>query len=133
MASADFLRFVVTVGFKSDFHPSARSPRVRTLSFSPCVCHIYCKQFRVVFGLQLVRQPYPCFQPYVISVRQTRDLPPSSFRFHLTMDTLDLSYTLPTTRACSGLSPVRLRPCWAHPKEAVTENPVTASLYVCLI
>nr|THJ76577.1 hypothetical protein EPD62_15875 [Acetivibrio thermocellus] len=51
---------------------------------------------------------------YVISVRQTGDLPPTSFRFHLTVDTLVLSYTLPTTRVCSGLSPVRLRPCWAH-------------------
>lgn len=37
---------------------------------------------------------------YVISVRQTRDLPPTSFKFHLTMDTLVLSYTLTTTRAC---------------------------------
>ncbi|HCX65850.1 MAG TPA: hypothetical protein DHN33_11660 [Eubacteriaceae bacterium] len=54
--------------------------------------------------------------PDVISVRQTRDLPPASFRFHVTMDTLALSYTLPTTRACSGLSPVRLHPCRAHLK-----------------
>ncbi len=37
---------------------------------------------------------------YVISVRQTRDLPPTSFRFHLTVDTLVLSYTLTTTRSC---------------------------------
>ena len=40
---------------------------------------------------------------YVISVRQTRDLPvvslfphPASFRFHLTMDTLAFGYILPT-------------------------------------
>ncbi|QAT43247.1 CRISPR-associated protein Cas5 [Aminipila luticellarii] len=52
--------------------------------------------------------------PNVISVRQIGDLPLASFRFHLTMDTLALSYTLPTTRACLGLSPVRLHPCWAH-------------------
>ncbi|RXV63390.1 hypothetical protein DWB64_00010 [Fusibacter sp. A1] len=56
--------------------------------------------------------------PDVISVRQTRDLPPASFRFAVTRDTLALSYTLPTTRACSGLAPVGLRPCWAHIKKA---------------
>ncbi|NBH99361.1 hypothetical protein D7Y41_29330 [Anaerotruncus sp. 1XD22-93] len=50
----------------------------------------------------------------MISVRQTRALPPAFFRFHLTMDTLALGYTLPTTRACYGLSPIRLRPYWAH-------------------
>jgi len=59
-------------------------------------------------------ESYPQPMPDVVSVRQTRDLPPASFRFHLTVDTLALSYTLPTTRACSGLSPVGLRPCWAH-------------------
>jgi hypothetical protein len=41
-------------------------------------------------------------------------LPPAFFRFHLTMDTLALGYTLPTIRACYGLSPIRLRPYWAH-------------------
>lgn len=33
---------------------------------------------------------------YVISIRQTGVLLPSSFRFHLAMDTLDFSYILPT-------------------------------------
>jgi hypothetical protein len=51
---------------------------------------------------------------YVISVRQTRDLPPTSFRFHLTVDTLVLSYTLTTTRSCQGLSPFKLPPYLAH-------------------
>jgi len=34
--------------------------------------------------------------PYVISVRQTGSLPPASFRFHLTVDTLALGYVLGT-------------------------------------
>jgi len=34
----------------------------------------------------------------MISVRQTRDLPPPSFRFVVTHDTLGLGYILPTTR-----------------------------------
>ena len=40
-----------------------RPPRVRTKSFSPFVCRIYCEQFRAAFGLRLVWQPYPCSQP----------------------------------------------------------------------
>jgi len=30
------------------------------------------------------------------------------------MDTLAFGYVLGTTNLHSGLSPVRLRPCWAH-------------------
>jgi len=43
-------------------------------------------------------------------------LPPASFRFPVAGDTLALSYALGTTYPCSGLSPVRLRPCRAHKK-----------------
>ena len=42
----------------------------------------------------------------MISVRQTRDLPPPSFRFHLTMDTLGLSCILPTTRRIRNFHPL---------------------------
>ncbi|MBP3888601.1 MAG: hypothetical protein J6F30_13320, partial [Cellulosilyticum sp.] len=69
------------------------------------------------FGLWLVASLTQCmFASYVISVRQTRALSPASFRFHLTMDTLALNYVLGTINPHSGLSPVRLRPCWAHAK-----------------
>jgi hypothetical protein len=34
--------------------------------------------------------------PDVVSIRQARSLPPASFRFRLTMDTLALSYVLGT-------------------------------------
>ena len=55
---------------------------------------------------------------YVISVRQTRDLPvvslfphPASFRSHLTMDTLAFGYILPTTGRIPDLH--RLETCAA--------------------
>src|SRR5699024_6036472 len=51
---------------------------------------------------------------YMISVRQTRGLPRASFRFHITMDTLAFGYVLTATRSHSGLSPIRVRPCWAN-------------------
>ena len=75
---------------------------------------------RIVLGFSLSRnltQPLPAF--YVISVRQTRDLPPASFRFHLTMDTLALGYALGTINPRSGLPPIRLHPCRAHAQKEV--------------
>ena len=56
---------------------------------------------------------------YVISVRQTRDLPvvslfphPASFRFHLTMNTLAFGYILPSTGRIPDLH--RLETCAAR-------------------
>ncbi|MBR4839040.1 MAG: hypothetical protein IK005_01020, partial [Paludibacteraceae bacterium] len=43
-----------------------------------------------------------------------RCLPTASFRFHLTMDTLAFGCSLPTVRAAWGLTPVRVRSCWAN-------------------
>ncbi len=50
---------------------------------------IYYMQFRVVIGLQLFLQPYPCkLALYQVSVRWVRCLPLTSFRFRVTSDTL---------------------------------------------
>ena len=50
--------------------------------------------------------PFPRCLPDEISVRQSRDLPAPSFRFHLTMDTLGVRLYPSRYRADSGLSPV---------------------------
>ncbi|AVO74323.1 hypothetical protein C6362_04895 [Megasphaera elsdenii DSM 20460] len=42
----------------------------------------------------------------MISVRQTRDLPRPSFRFHLTMDTLGSGYSLPATGRLRDFHPL---------------------------
>ena len=68
--------------------------------------------------------------PDVISVRQTGSLPPASFRFPVAGDTLALSYALGTTYPCSGLSPVRLRPCRAHIKKAQLQKELDLKVYV---
>ncbi len=62
----------------------------------------------------------------MISVRQTRDLPRASFRFRIATDTLAFSYVLTANGSHSGLSPVRVRPCWANKRGALTT--VTAPL-----
>ena len=46
------------------------------------------------------------------------------------MDTLALVYTPPTTRACYGLSPIRLRPYWAHNKKDTTNIIASFLLFV---
>src|SRR5690606_26749298 len=46
----------------------------------------------------------------------TGGLPRASFRFHVAMNTLAFGYVLTATRSHSGLSPVRVRPCWANIK-----------------
>lgn len=53
---------------------------------------------------------------YMVSVRQTRGLPRASSRFHVTVGTLAFGYVFTATRSHSGLSPVRVRPCWANKK-----------------
>ena len=65
---------------------------------------------------------------YVISVRQTGDLPvvslfphPASFRFHLTMDTLAFGYILPTTGRIRDFNP--LETCAAGRTSKKPENP----------
>ncbi len=106
------------MGFPSFIlEPCKTSPGKSAIFLSIYLPHLH-RKLSDSFGLQFAVQPYPVYSAlYVISVRQTRDLPLTSFRFHLTMDTLVLSYVLGTIYPHSGLSPVRLRPCWAHTKE----------------
>ena len=69
-----------------------RPPQVRTYTFTSSICHIYLICFRIVIGLCFIIQAYPQIKPNVIRVPQTKGLPPTSFRFHLAMDTLVLGY-----------------------------------------
>ncbi|MGD9772250.1 MAG: hypothetical protein AB7V54_10865, partial [Parabacteroides sp.] len=41
----------------------------------------------------------------------------TSFRLHLAMNTLVVGWTLPAVRARWGLTPVRIRSCWANNKK----------------
>ena len=71
-----------------------------------------------------------CMAFYVISVRQTGDLPvvslfphPASFRFHLAMDTLTFGYILPTTGRIRDFNPLETcaarRTTQKHPRTEV--------------
>ena len=114
MTSADFSQFVVTARLLS------LKPRLRDLpSYGRTLSGLYplglLSAVRIVIGLLLLVQHYPCLPAfYQVLVHRANRLPPASFRFHLTMDTLAFDCNLPTIRAVWGLAPVRVRSCWAN-------------------
>ena len=98
MASADFSQFVVTTHFFRIhlLNAPVRPPRVLTHSFPlylPYLPQTIPCSYRALALLGVLPSSVAL---YMVSFRQTRVLPPSFFRFHLTMDTLDLGYILPT-------------------------------------
>ena len=59
-------------------------------------------------------------------------LPPASFRFHLTMNTLAFGYVIPAIRAYSGLAPVRQCSCRAYYiKGSLVHKDVTGEPLFC--
>ncbi|REI05993.1 hypothetical protein DOS62_01990 [Staphylococcus felis] len=66
-----------------------RPPRVRTTTFDSCHCFIYHNKTRAVLDFTLLSKLVYFMRPfYEVSVRQCESLRPTSFRFHLAMDTL---------------------------------------------
>ena len=114
MTSADFSQFVVTARLLS------LKPRLRDLpSYGRTLSGLYplglLSAVRIVIGLLLLWQHYPCLPAfYQVLVHRANLLPPASFRFRLTADTLAFGCNLPTIRAVWGLAPVRVRSCWAN-------------------
>ena len=126
MTSADFSQFVVTARLLY------LKPRLRDLpSYGRTLSGLYplglLSAVRIVIGLLLPLQHYPCLPAfYQVLVHRANRLPPASFRFHLTMDTLAFGCNLPTIRAVWGLAPVRVRSCWANREEADPRWPASS-------
>ena len=122
MTSADFSQFVVTARLLS------LKPRLRDLpSYGRTLSGLYplglLSAVRIVIGLLLPLQHYPCLPAfYQVLVHRANRLPPASFRFHLTMDTLAFGCNLPTIRAVWGLAPVRVRSCWANKETGLNKS-----------
>ena len=72
-----------------------------------CLLDLLC-MFRIVIGLLCFVPPYPhTLALYQVSVRQTRCLPLTSFRFHLAMDTLvSLAIRFPLSGLVGDLHPL---------------------------
>lgn len=86
---------------------SARPPRVLTRFFPPSTCHIYPQAIPCSYWALTYLGALPSLGAlYVISARQARGLPLPFSRFHLTMDTLDLGYLLPSAGPIRVLHPL---------------------------
>ena len=122
MTSADFSQFVVTARLLY------LKPRLRDLpSYGRTLSGLYplglLPAVRIVIGRLLQMQHYPCLPAfYQVLVHRANRLPPASFRFHLTMDTLAFGCNLPTIRAVWGLAPVRVRSCWANNEKKLVKR-----------
>ena len=99
---------------------SRRPPRVRTTTFVPCSCRIYCRELRVALD-------------FLVSGRVIRSIqPPMRFLFvsselclRLLSDSTSRRTPLPLAngscyRARSGLSPPSRCPCRAHQQKPLT-------------
>ena len=99
---------ILTVRCYSANETAVRSPRLRRALF-PLIYPPHLPVLPATFGLHLFWQTYPYFRAlYVISVRQTKGLPATSFRFRLTADTL-------AVQLCASSLPTRTRD--SHPLE----------------
>ena len=59
----------------------------------------------------------PTYSAFMISVRQASDLPPASFRFPVTQDTLALGYILPAVGRIGDFHPLKHAPAGRTTKE----------------
>ena len=119
MASADFWLFSYpSLGrLPRVLGVSTRPPRVRTQSFPPPICFIYCMRpsaERALFCLENssndTQQPYMKF--VFLRPEVCRPLPSDSTSPWTPLRLANCYFCLHS----SGLAPYRLRPCWAHQK-----------------
>ena len=125
MASADFLRFVVTAHFFSNMSTQMRPQDLPGYShaLSLFTCRIYRKRFRAVIGLCFVMQTHPRLRPYMRFLFVRPEICPLGDlltpKIRLSSDSASRRTPLPLAnpshcRADSGLSPYRTCAHRAH-------------------
>ena len=72
------------------------------------------------------RAALPTYSAFMISVRQASDLPPASFRFPVTQDTLALGYILPAVGRIRDFHPLKHAPAGRTRKTGGTHKWSTA-------
>ena len=108
-----------------------RPPRLRCTLF-PLIYPPHVLVLPATFGLHLRLQTYPYFRAlYVISVRRTKSLPTTSFRFHLTMDTLVTRlYTSSLPRRIWDFHPLERAHGAQTNSRASSKSPAAKSQYI---
>lgn len=72
----------------------------------------------------------PTYSAFMISVRQASDLPPASFRFPVTWDTLALGYILPAVGRIRDFHPLKHAPAGRTKKRGCRTNVRQLILYI---
>ena len=75
----------------------------------------------------------PSYSAFMVSVRQASDLPPASFRFPVTQDTLALGYILPAVGRIRDFHPLKHAPAGRINKTGPSEFLLIWSGSVCQI
>ena len=77
----------------------------------------------------------PTYSAFMISVRQASDLPPASFRFPVTQDTLALGYILPAVGRIRDFHPLKHAPAGRTENQDLISEILekTFCFFVCLI
>lgn len=70
----------------------------------------------------------PTYSAFMVSVRQASDLPPASFRFPVTQDTLALGYILPAVGRIRDFHPLKHAPAGRTKKSS---KPFSDLLLLC--
>lgn len=69
----------------------------------------------------------PTYSAFMISVRQASDLPPASFRFPVTQDTLALGYILPAVGRIGDFHPLKHAPAGRTRKKSMPQRTYSLS------
>lgn len=76
---------------------------------------------------------FPTYSAFMISVRQASDLPPASFRFPVTRDTLALGYILPAVGRIRDFHPLKHAPAGRTIKKFPQAERFAGIFYLCAI
>lgn len=111
MDSSDFLRQILFQPcLVKKLRMSAGPPQVLACSFSPYTMPWLLNMFPYSYWASTCSAALPTYSAFMISVRQAGDLPPASFRFPVTQDTLALGYILPAVGRIRDFHPLKHAP-----------------------
>lgn len=111
MDSSDFLRQILFQPYLVKKTPYVRrtSPGTRMFLLTiylPWLLNMFPYSYWALTCLAIL----PTYSAFMISVRQASDLPPASFRFPVTWDTLALGYILPAVGRIRDFHPLKHAP-----------------------
>ena len=130
MDSSDFLRQILFQPYLVKKTPYVRrtSPGTRTFLLTIYLPWLL-NMLPYSYWALTCRAALPTYSAFMISVRQASDLPPASFRFPVTQDTLALGYILPAVGRIRDFHPLKHAPAGRTRKNPEPEGSGWKILY----